>query len=73
MYPRVVGFPVMVGHPVNYVSNKMYISDKQLQVMELCIDDGIKVHVEDLEGERISQMCQCTQSHSWHRGVQQND
>jgi len=37
--------------------NKMYISDKQLHAMELCIYHGIKVQVEGLEGERISQMC----------------
>jgi len=44
--------------------NKTYISDEQLHVMELCIYHGIKVQVEGLEGERISQMCRCTGSQS---------
>ena len=42
--------------------NKMYISDEQLHAMELCIYRGIKVQVEGLEGERISQICRCTAS-----------
>jgi len=37
--------------------NKTYISDEQLHAMELCIYHGIKVQVEGLDGERISQMC----------------
>jgi hypothetical protein len=37
--------------------NKTYISDEQLHAMELCIYHGIKVQVEGLEGEHISQMC----------------
>jgi methionyl-tRNA synthetase len=37
--------------------NKSYISDEQPHAMELCIYHGIKVQVEGLEGERISQMC----------------
>jgi hypothetical protein len=37
--------------------NKTYISDDQLHAMELCICHGIKVQVEGLERERISQMC----------------
>jgi len=37
--------------------NKMYISDEQLHAMELCIYHGIKVKVEGLEGECISQIC----------------
>jgi hypothetical protein len=41
--------------------------------MELCIYHGIKVHVEGLEGERISQMCRCTGSHNWRGGDRQND
>jgi hypothetical protein len=48
--------------------NKTYISDEQLHAMELCIYHGIKVQVEGLDDERISQMCQCTGSQSWHRG-----
>jgi len=53
--------------------NNMYISDAQLHTMELCIYHGIKVRVEGLEGERISQMCRCTGSQSWCRGDRQND
>jgi hypothetical protein len=37
--------------------NKTYISDEQLRAMELCIFHGIKVQVQSLEGECISQMC----------------
>jgi hypothetical protein len=44
--------------------NKTYISDEPLHAMELCIYHGIKVQVDDLEGERISQMCRCTGSQS---------
>jgi hypothetical protein len=48
--------------------NKTYISDDQLNAMELCIYHGIKIQVECLDGERISQMCRCTGSQSWRRG-----
>jgi len=44
--------------------NKMYISDKQMNAMELCIYHDIKVQVEGLEGETMSQMCRCTESQS---------
>jgi hypothetical protein len=37
--------------------NKMYTSDELLHAMELCIYHGIKVQVEGLDGERISQIC----------------
>jgi hypothetical protein len=37
--------------------NKIYMSDEQLHTMELCIYRGIKVQVEGLDGERISQIC----------------
>jgi hypothetical protein len=53
--------------------NKMYISDEQLHTMELCIYHGIKVQVEGLPGEHISQMCHCTGSQSWHRGDRWNN
>jgi hypothetical protein len=53
--------------------NKMYISDEQLHSMELCFYEPIKVQVEGLDGERISQMCQCTGSQSWRGGDRQND
>jgi len=42
--------------------HKMYILDEQLHAMELCIYHGIKVQVESLEGEQISQMGRCTGS-----------
>jgi len=48
--------------------NKLYISDEQLYTLELCIQHGIKVQVEGLEGERISEMCKCTGSQSWCGG-----
>jgi hypothetical protein len=44
---------------------KTYISDEQLHTMELCIYHGIKVQVEGLDGECISQMRRCTGSPSW--------
>jgi len=53
--------------------NKTYISDEQLHAMELCIYHGIKVQVEGLDGERISQMCRCTGSQSWCGGDRRND
>jgi len=53
--------------------NKTYISDEQLDAMKLCIYHGIKVQVEGLEGERISQMCRCTGSQSWCKGDRRND
>jgi len=53
--------------------NKTYIPDEQLQAMELCIYHGIKVPVEGLDGERISQMCRCTGSQSWRGGDRRND
>jgi len=53
--------------------NKTYISDELLHPMELCIYHGIKVQVEGLEGKRISQICRCTGSQSWHGGDGRND
>jgi len=50
--------------------NKTYILDEQLQALELCISHGIKVQVEGLKGQCISQMCWCTGSQSWRRGDQ---
>jgi len=50
-----------------------YISDEELHAMELCIYHGIKVQVEGSDGERISQMCQCTGSQSWRGGDRRND
>ena len=41
--------------------------------MELCIYHGIKVQVEGLECEHISQMFRCTGSQSGHGGDQWND
>ena len=51
----------------------MYISDESPHAMELCIYPGIKVHVEGLDGERISQMCRFTGSRSWRSRDQRND
>jgi len=53
--------------------NKTYISDDQLHAMELCIYHGTKVHIEGLDGERISQICRCKGSQSWRGGDRQND
>jgi hypothetical protein len=53
--------------------NNAYISDEQLQALELCVYHGIKVAVEGLDGECTSPMCQCTGSLSWPREDGQND
>jgi len=53
--------------------NKTYTSDEQLHAMALCIYHGIKVQVEGLEGEYSPQICRCTGSQSWRRGVRRND
>jgi len=53
--------------------NKQYISDEQLHTMELCIYHGIRVQVEGLYGELISQMFRCTESQNWHGEDRQND
>jgi hypothetical protein len=53
--------------------NKTYILDEHLHAIELCIYHGIKVQVEGLAGERISQICRCTGIQSWHRGDRRND
>jgi len=48
--------------------SKTYISDEQPHAKLNCIYHGMKVQVEGLEGECISQMCQYRGSHSWHGG-----
>jgi hypothetical protein len=53
--------------------NKTDILDDQLHAMQLCISHGIKVRVEGVHGERISQMCRCTGSWSWRGGDRRND
>jgi len=53
--------------------NQMYIPDEQLHAMELCIYHGIKIRVKGLDGERISQMRQCTGSQSCRVGDRRND
>jgi hypothetical protein len=53
--------------------NKIYISDEQLHAIELCINHGIKVHIEGLEGERIYQICRWTESKSWRWGDRRNN
>jgi hypothetical protein len=41
--------------------------------MELCIYHGIKVQVEGLDGEPISQMCRCAGSVSWRGAHRRNN
>jgi hypothetical protein len=53
--------------------NKTYISDEQLHAMELSIYHGIKVQVEGLEGERISEMWRCAGSQSWQAEDRRNN
>jgi len=63
-----------MGEFIQYIRhNKTYILDEQLHAMELCIYHGIKVQVEDLECEHISEMCRCTGSQSWSGGDRRND
>jgi len=64
------GTQEFIKHKSGY---KTYISDEQLHALERCIYHGMKVHVEGLDGGRISQMCQCTGSQSWRGGHRQND
>ena len=52
---------------------KTYILNEQLHAVELCIYHSLTVHVKDLAGERLSQMCRWTGSKSWHGGDRQND
>jgi hypothetical protein len=47
--------------------NKMYLSDEQMNTMEICIYQGIEVQVDGLEGEHISQIGRCTASQRWSR------
>jgi hypothetical protein len=53
--------------------NQMYISDIQLHTMELCIYHGINVYAEGIEGEGISQICQCTGSQSLRGSDRRNN
>jgi len=53
--------------------NTTYISDEQLHPIELCIYHGIKVQVDGLDDELISQMFRCTGSQSWRGGDRRND
>jgi hypothetical protein len=53
--------------------NLKYISDEQLHPMELCMYHGIKVSVESLDSNRISQMCRYTGNQSWSGGDRRND
>jgi len=52
---------------------KTYQFDEQLQAIALCIYPGIEVEVEGVDGERISQMCRCTESQSWRQRDRRND
>jgi len=42
-----------------------YMSNEQLQAMELCIIHGIMVHTNSLEHDRVTQMFRYTGSYSW--------
>jgi len=53
--------------------NTTYISDEQLHAMELFMYRGIRVQIDSVDGERISQMCRCTGSQNWRRGDRRND
>ena len=50
-----------------------FLSDEQLQVMELCFYHGIKDQVKCLEGQWICRMCRCTGSKSSRRGYRRNN
>ena len=53
--------------------NKTDISDEQLHAMKLSIHLFVKIPVESLEVEQISQVCRCTGSQSWCGGDRRND
>jgi len=68
--PIYTGSGEFIKHKSRY---KTYVLDEQLHTQELCIYHGIKVQVEGLEGQCISQMCRCTESQSWHGGDRWTD
>jgi len=53
--------------------SKTYISYEQLYRMQLAIYHCSKVQVDSVEGERLSQICRCTGSHTWHGREQLNN
>jgi hypothetical protein len=53
--------------------NKRNILDEELHTMELYIHHHIQVQVQGSDGDRISQMCQCTASQRWRSGDGRND
>jgi hypothetical protein len=59
--------------PKHKSRNKTYISDEQLHAIELSIYHGIKVQVEGLDGERISQIYRCSGSQRWRRRDRRNE
>jgi len=59
--------------PKHRSHNNMYISDEQMHAMDVCIYHGIKVQVEGIDGEHISQNGWCTGSDSWCGGNWRND
>jgi hypothetical protein len=47
---------------------KCYLSADQLHAMDLIVHHGIDLQVVGLDGEPISEMCQCTEIQSWRLG-----
>jgi hypothetical protein len=54
-------------------SNGTYLSDDQLLAVELCVYHGVKVEVEDLNGDRQFQICRCTGNQPWRGRDRRND
>jgi len=57
---RVIIFRLMFEFINHMCRNKMYVFDKQLHPMQLCIYHGNQVQVVYVEGERISRMARLT-------------
>jgi len=62
---RVTIYNGMQACPKHKSRNRTDISDEQLQSKECCIFHSIEIHVEGLEGERISKVQQWTGSQRW--------
>jgi hypothetical protein len=70
---RLTIYNCMWGFLKHKSRNKTYISDEQLHALELCNYHCIKVQVDGLDGECISQMCRGAGSQSWCGGDRRND
>ena len=49
------------------------LSDEELRKAEICIYHAIKVEVDDLDGDKKTQMCRCTGEKPWRGAQKRND